>query len=167
METNLNTRIDFLSRAARRPLREVSVTSLLQVDMLAPQQYQQAMRGKLCQPEQELMLAVLKDAICCFQGCPSTRDKMRTRLYLEARKWLMEEDSDWPFSFANICDAFGLSPQHLRAGLLRRQETTLATVTKAIHSGPTGTKARHRNRNIKRLPPNDHYKTFNGACMSG
>ena len=71
------------------------------------------------------MLAVLKDAIYCIQGCPSTRDKMRTRLYLEARKWLMEEDSDWPFSFANICEAFGLSPQHLRAGLLRREDTIL------------------------------------------
>lgn len=146
METNLNARIDFLSRSARRPLPEVSVSSLLQDDILAPQQYQQAMRGQLCrEPEQELMLAVLKDAICCFQECPSTRDKMRTRRYLEARKWLMEEDRDWPFSFANICAVFGFSPQHLRAGLLRRQDSKFAKVIKTMHrEPPTGIKARYR-----------------------
>ena len=77
------------------------------------------------------MFAVLKDAICCFQKYASARDKMRTRLYLEARKWLMEEDNDWPFSFANICEAIGLSPQYVRAGLLGRQEAKLANLSKA------------------------------------
>ena len=77
------------------------------------------------------MFAVLKDAICCFQKYASARDKMRTRLYLEARKWLMEEDNDWPFSFANICEAIGLSPQYVRAGLLGHQEAKLANLSKA------------------------------------
>ena len=106
-----------------QPLQDINVVSLLQVDMLAPQQYQQAMSARhFRQPEQALMFAVLKDAICCFQRLPSPRGRLKTRLYLEARNWLMEEDTDWPFSFANICSTFGLSPQHIRAGLLRHQE---------------------------------------------
>lgn len=132
MQTDLNTRIDLVTYRVNRPSGKVSVGSLFQADTLAPQQYQQSARRTLFQePEQELMFAVLKDAICCFQKYASARDKMRTRLYLEARKWLMQEDSDWPFSFANICEAIGLSPQYVRAGLLGRQEAKLANLSKA------------------------------------
>jgi hypothetical protein len=132
MQTDLNTRIDLVTYRVNRPSGKVYVGSLFQADTLAPQQYQQSARRTLFQePEQELMFAVLKDAICCFQKYASARDKMRTRLYLEARKWLMEEDNDWPFSFANICEAIGLSPQYVRAGLLGRQEAKLANLSKA------------------------------------
>ena len=132
MQTDLNTRIDLVTYKVNRPSGKVYVGSLFQADTLAPQQYQQSARRTLFQePEQELMFAVLKDAICCFQKYASARDKMRTRLYLEARKWLMEEDNDWPFSFANICETIGLSPQYVRAGLLGRQEAKLANLSKA------------------------------------
>ena len=132
MQTDLNTRIDLVTYRVNRPSGKVSVGSLFQAHTLAPQQYQQSARRTLFQePEQELMFAVLKDAICCFQKYGSARDKMRTRLYLEARKWLMQEDSDWPFSFANICEAIGLSPQYVRAGLLGRQKAKLANLSKA------------------------------------
>jgi hypothetical protein len=132
MQTDLNTRIDLVTYRVNRPSGKVYVGSLFQADTLAPQQYQQSARRTLFQePEQELMFAVLKDAICCFQKYASARDKMRTRLYLEARKWLMQEDNDWPFSFANICEAIGLSPQYVRAGLLGRQEAKLANLSKA------------------------------------
>jgi hypothetical protein len=132
MQTDLNTRIDLVTYRVNRPSGKVYVGSLFQADTLAPQQYQQSARRTLFQePEQELMFAVLKDAICCFQKYASARDKMRTRLYLEARKWLMQEDNDWPFSFANICEAIGLSPQYVRAGLLGRQKAKLANLSKA------------------------------------
>ena len=152
METNLNARIGFVSRTMRQALREINIASFLQVDTLAPEQYQQDLRGRLFrQPEQALMFAVLKDAIYCFQRYPSARARSRMRLYLEARKWLMEEDSDWPFSFASICSAFGLSPQHLRAGLLRHQETTERRL-----STRTPTHA-HRRRRDKRTPWRPRY----------
>ena len=154
MQTNFNARIDFVTHAVRWPRREVNVTSWLQVDTLAPQQYQQAMRGTLCrEPERELMLAVLKDAIYCFQRYASARDKIGTRLYLEARKWLLEEDDDWPFSFTNICSASGLSSQHLRAGLLRCQETRWRGVTRR-----TRTHAQQRHRD-KQAPSKPRYQT--------
>jgi len=112
-----------MTDAMSQPPEEVNVASLFQSDGLAPQQYQLAMRRKLRRdPEQELMFAVLKDAIYCFERYASARDKIRTRLFVEAKQWLMEDVGDWPFSFPNICAVFELSPQYLRAGLLRRQE---------------------------------------------
>jgi hypothetical protein len=131
MQTERYKGIKLMTDTLCRPSREVNVASLLQIDGLAPHQYQQAMRRTSRRdPEQELMLAVLKDAIYCFLRYASARDKIRTRLFLEAKKWLMNDVSDWPFSFANICGVFGLSPQYLRAGLLRRQEVKLAKVSK-------------------------------------
>ena len=133
MQTDPNTRIDLVTYRVIRHSGEVYIGSLFQADTLAPQQYQQATCGTLFrEPERELMLAVLKDAICCFQRYATARDKMRIRLYLEARKWLMQEDSDWPFSFGNICEAIGLSPQYVRAGLLgRREAAKVAKLDKA------------------------------------
>ena len=31
----------------------------------------------------------------------------------------MEKNSDWPFSFENICEVLGFDPAYLRQGLLR------------------------------------------------
>ena len=54
------------------------------------------------------MFAVLEDAIYCFQSYASAQDSIRSRLFLQAKDWLMEDDDDdWLFSFANICAVFG------------------------------------------------------------
>ena len=127
----LDERIELVAHAMSRPPWEVNVGSWFQADTLAPQQYQHTMRRKVCrEPEQKLMFAVLEDAIYCFQRYASACDKLRTRQFLDAKQWIMEEDGDWPFSFANICEVFGLSPQYIRAGLLRRTEIKLAKASK-------------------------------------
>ena len=161
----LDEGIDLVAHAISRPSREVNAGSSFQADTLAPQQYQQTMRRKICrEPEQELMLAVLKEAIYCIQRYVSARDKLRTRQYIEAKNWIMEEDSDWPFAFANICEVFALSPQYIRAGLLRREQMTLATLPKAriyqFTAGQARQKASLSNSKLKPLhtenwaPPN-------------
>src|SRR6185295_7687778 len=43
----------------------------------------------------------------------------RRQLAAEARAWFVAEDSRWPFSFENICEALDLSAARLRAQLLR------------------------------------------------
>jgi len=66
------------------------------------------------------MLAVLEDAITCFQVHFAARDKQKTRLFREAEEWiLLQEKSDWLFSFDNICETLGLNPGYIREGLLR------------------------------------------------
>ncbi len=69
--------------------------------------------------EQELMLAVLEDAVTCFQKYFAARDKIGTRLFCEAEEWiLLQGKSGWFFSFDNICETLGLNPGYIREGLL-------------------------------------------------
>lgn len=115
--------MDFVGNTVARPPHEVNVVSLFQRDT-APHRYPPIIgRTDYGEPERELMLAVLEDAIYCFQSYASARDSIRTRLFLQAKEWLMEDDDDhWLFSFANICAVFGLSLQYIRAGLLLRHK---------------------------------------------
>jgi hypothetical protein len=39
-------------------------------------------------------------------------------LYRDAYSWVMSNDSSWPYSFVNICEALDLSTEFLRAELL-------------------------------------------------
>ena len=116
-------RMDFVGNTMARPPRGGNVVWLFQRDMR---------RTDYGEPERELMFAVLEDAIYCFQSYASAQDSIRSRLFLQAKDWLMEDDDDdWLFSFANICAVFGLSPQYIRAGLLRRKDMESAKVSTA------------------------------------
>src|SRR5512144_1465979 len=54
---------------------------------------------------QHLMLAVLSDAINCYQEHAASRDHRGRRLYEEAAGWLGASDREYVFSFESICDA--------------------------------------------------------------
>src|SRR5215467_13797917 len=62
------------------------------------------------QAEKRLMLAVLEDAVGTFQKCVNARERTGQRLF---------DEVEWPYSFLNICQALGLDPGYLRAGLGR------------------------------------------------
>jgi hypothetical protein len=65
-------------------------------------------------PERRLMVAVLTDAIECFQKNLSASNSRRRRLFIEAEMWIRSEDITWPFSFRNICDILGVDADALR-----------------------------------------------------
>jgi len=66
------------------------------------------------------MLAVLEDAVTCFQGYFAARDKTKTRLFREAEDWILQQKkSNWLFSFDNVCETLGLNPGYIRGGLQR------------------------------------------------
>ncbi len=90
-------------------------------DTVTPAQYLETVRRKThLEADQELMLAVLEDAITCFQVHFAAQDKQKTRLFREAEEWiLLQEKSDWLFSFDNVCETLGLNPGYIREGLLR------------------------------------------------
>ena len=78
------------------------------------------------------MLAVLQDAIWCFQNFLFATDKRRKEMLNEAEEWFNERGNEWIFSFENICDALGVDPQYLRQRLMswkRRRLAARATVT--------------------------------------
>lgn len=99
---------------------EERVTSLFQPDTLLPDQYLDTFRRKLyLEPERKLMLAVLEDAIACYQKYILARDGKGKALFLEAEQWFLDENADWFFSFTNVCETLGLNAAYLRQGMLQ------------------------------------------------
>lgn len=93
--------------------------SLFQPDVLLADQFAATFRARdSLGPEKRLILAVLEDAIYCFQKYMSAADRRSAALFRDAEEWMMEDNNDWPFSFENVCLALGLNPSYVRRGLL-------------------------------------------------
>ncbi len=63
-----------------------------------------------------LMLALLEDAIACFQGRFFKPSRTHEKLFQEAEEWISSKD-EGIFSFNTICETLGLDPGRLRKGL--------------------------------------------------
>ena len=75
--------------------------------------------------EEGLMLAVLDNAIECFQKYVLGQREREKRLFREAEDWILEKNSDWFFSFENICETLELYPDYIRQGLMCWKEAKL------------------------------------------
>lgn len=99
------------------------LASLFQPDTLLSSQYFDSLRRKtLLEPEKRLMLALLEDAIHCFQDNLSAQTARKKKLFDEAEDWIVEMDADWIFSFDHVCETLGFTPGYVRQGLLRWKE---------------------------------------------
>ena len=99
------------------------LASLFQPDTLLSAQYFDNLRRKtLLEPEKRLMLALLEDAIHCFQDNMSAQTVRKKKLFDETEDWIVEMDGDWIFSFDHVCETLGFSPEYVRQGLLRWKE---------------------------------------------
>jgi hypothetical protein len=114
-------------RPAHNAAVEDKIFSLFQPDVLVPSQYLANTKSKTYrEPEKKLMLAVLEDALWCFQNGLFSRDNKKKRFLAgEAEEWIMEEYGDWLFSFNEICELLGLEPRYLRKRLVRWKQETL------------------------------------------
>jgi hypothetical protein len=65
-------------------------------------------------PERKLMFAILVDAIQTYQKFADSKSFRGKALYRKEEAWFWSEDSDRVFSFANICEVFGLNPAFFR-----------------------------------------------------
>jgi hypothetical protein len=111
---------------------EEKVATLFQPDTLMPAQFLDTYRRKThLAPETHLMLAVLEDAVACFQKYIFARDGKGREMFREAEEWILAEESEWLFSFDNIADALGLNPRYLREGLVRWKRAALEGRPKA------------------------------------
>lgn len=109
---------------------------LFQPDELAAHQYQRTLeRVNPLQPEKRLMLAVLEDAIMCFQRYVHPKGPKEEKLYENAASWIFARSDTRAFSFENICDVCGLDPNYLRMGLLnwREQMNTVKRRPNRVH----------------------------------
>ena len=106
---------------------EEKMGSLFQPDILLPAQYLDTVRRKAhLEPEKKFMFAILEDAVACFQKYIFAHDGRGKGIFRETEDWILEENSDWIFSFENICEVLGFNPSYVRQGLLRWKEVKLA-----------------------------------------
>jgi hypothetical protein len=92
--------------------------NLFEPDTLLPAQYFAAFarEGGLVR-ERRLMLAVLEDAVECYQKYALARDPRGRLLFEDACDWIQSGEREWPFSYENICEVLGLHPEYIRRGL--------------------------------------------------
>jgi hypothetical protein len=99
---------------------------LFQPDTLLPAQFFAHMRKRVPkEPEYRLAVAVLQDAIECFQKHLLARDSKSRQLFEDAEAWIMADERSWPLSFVNICDLLGINVEYVRRGLTEWREREL------------------------------------------
>lgn len=104
-------------------IMDEKLASLFQPDTLLSAQYFDSLRRKtVLEPEKRLMLALLEDAIHCFQNNLSAQTVRKKKLFDETEDWIVATGGDWIFSFDHVCETLGLSPEYVRQGLLRWKE---------------------------------------------
>jgi hypothetical protein len=135
-------------------MQDALINSIFQPDSLAATQFDDTMqRSTPLEPEKKLMLAVLEDAVMCFQDNLLTRDKKKKQLFDETELWLFEERSDRLFAFANVCQQLNLDPDYVRNGLKQWQQTQLNRQSHGASAHQNTSKglktALHRNMNAR------------------
>jgi hypothetical protein len=96
-----------------------SVVSLFEPDTLLPSQFFAHFRGRgsAIRGEKRLMLAVLEDAVDCYQKFAFARETRGRELFSEAEEWLFSSDNSWVFAYENICETLELNADYIRRGL--------------------------------------------------
>jgi hypothetical protein len=131
-----------------------------QVDVLLPTQLGAGARGALHEPERRLRLAVLEDAVHCFQRYAAATDRRERALHEAERAWFASTDRSEPFAFESVCDALHLDPDFVRGGLrrwqagaraLRRRSPRRVAAGPAMHADRRGRGL--RTRGLTMLPP--------------
>src|SRR5262245_51080618 len=98
-------------------------------ELVLPAQFHSGVRNdsSIC-PEKRLMLAVLEEAVSDYQRNLVTSGDEARRAFRDAEEWFASEDTEWPFSFVNICSALGLEASYVRTGLTKWREKQRARV---------------------------------------
>ena len=95
---------------------------ILEPDVFLPSQfYGSAGLSRKLEGEKRLMIAVLKDAVECLDKYRGSRNSAGQCQYQSAIEWVEDTNTEWLFSFTNICDLLGFDPDYLREVLLKRE----------------------------------------------
>ena len=69
-------------------------------------------------PEEELLLAILEDAVICFQKYAFAKDQRGRELFIDAEAWIMSNADEGIFCFTSVCDHLGVAGSYVRQSLL-------------------------------------------------
>jgi hypothetical protein len=100
---------------------------LIEPEILLPSQLFDRFGGRsILEGERRLMLAILEDAVSCFQKFAGATRPRGRRLFQEAHDWFFGEESGWIFSFESVCTVLGIHPEYFRTNLQRWKERQLS-----------------------------------------
>jgi len=88
-------------------------------DMLLPAQFfsDRLLVGK-ASGEMALRWAVFADGLEQYWKLAADPFAHGSSEFQEEEGWVLADDAEWPFSFTNLCESFGLSPQSVRKVLM-------------------------------------------------
>lgn len=88
-------------------------------DVLTPGQYYDRVHrdDHETQAVKRLMLAVLSDAVRCFQAYAAARNRIGHQRFVEAEAWILDHKAEGPFAFVTICESLGIEPNCMREGI--------------------------------------------------
>ena len=109
---------------------------LFEPDAILPAQFYSMFKSsQYKEPERRLMVAILEDAVSSLSTNLRRCNFRQRRQYEEAKHWVTtEEESEWIFSFRNICEILGIDPSYLRRGLTLRTTGNLSRSNNTITS---------------------------------
>ena len=87
--------------------------------VLPDQYFSTAKLPPAIQSEVRLMLAVLEDAIDCYQRYARSKIAQQREEFENAQQWIESDETEWVFSFESICTVLGIDPNYIRDGLRR------------------------------------------------
>lgn len=99
---------------------------LLEPEILLPTQLYERGSRAILEGERRLMLAVLEDAVSCFQKYAGATGQRGRRLFQEAEEWFLEDDGTWVFSFEAICAVLNINSEYFRKNLESWKQELLA-----------------------------------------
>jgi len=94
--------------------------------MLPLQFYGKRSGAAASEPLRRLMVAMLVDAVRCFQTEFAARQEARRQEFAEARSWIFSDKENGVFSFKAVCDALEIDPEAMRKALIRWEEKRLS-----------------------------------------
>jgi len=94
--------------------------------LLPSQFFEGRKKNEALDPEKRLMLAVLTDAVRCYQVGVCSQKTSRIRAFREAQEWLFSANGYGPFSCKNVCYALDITPGYLRKMLRKWRVRRLA-----------------------------------------
>jgi len=108
-------------------------------EVVLPGQFYATVRSQRAgERERLLMLAVLEDAITCYQRYARARAPAARQLFEDARAWLESEDRSVLFSFESICDALEISPGFVRRRMHEWEEHRVRVPRRPRGQGRSG-----------------------------
>ncbi len=102
---------------------------VLKPDAILPAQFYSGRRGGAgLEPVKHLMMAILVDAIACYQRNLGAMVVRKRREFKEAEHWLFEKQRDDLFSFEHVCEVLNTDPGRLRQAIRQWRTARLAGV---------------------------------------